>query len=238
MKYKVSFIMVLLIFQTNMALSFQASHQRYKQVIREISELFPQDRNTQYLLDKHLSDHNFLSSLENLMNRSTSVEFLPYIEEYEVLKGAPIRESIIAFFAGHLARAALCRYPFIFVDIDRWQILSEDVKRIVLFHELGHCDLMRGHESEETFSIMSEQNFFITIRPDLETGELEERVVLNSKAQENLEFLYGELFSKGGNFSVDIQLWIQESQDRGMDISNILRGYVQNYLYNFLRIRY
>ena len=225
--------------QINKIQSSQDFYRGSNQVIQEISTLFPQDIRIQNLLREYLLDHNFVSLIETLMQQNSSDEFVPYIREYEVLKGAPIREVIRIFSVSYLNRVSLCRYPFIFIDMAIWQTLSEDAKKIVLFHELGHCDLMRGHEPPGMLSIMSEeQNFFLTVRVHLKIGKSEEKRVLNARAKENLKFLYGELFSKEGNFSDDIQSWIQKNEDEGIDVSNILHGYFQNYFYISSKVHY
>ena len=82
-----------------------------------------------------------------------------------------------------------------FIDIGRWQLFTENAKRVLLLHELGHCDLMRGHESKETLSIMSEQNFLIDIAV-FNSNIPEYSIGLTSRVQENLDFLYEELFFK------------------------------------------
>ena len=238
MKYKISFIVLLCIFQMNTTLGFQNFDQRVDQVIQEISESFPEDADIQRLLDEQLFDYRFMSLIGVLMNKNTSSEFFPYMREYEALKGFPIRESVRIFPGSYLRGISSCRHPFIFVDMFLWQRLSEDEKRIVLFHELGHCDLMRGHEPSGTLSIMDEGgNFFTTIeRVHPETGQLEERVVFDPKT--DLELLYRELFSKEGNISDDVQLWIYEKEREGVDITSLLSHHFQSYFYLSLRVRY
>ena len=233
MQYKINLIMMLFIFQFSEVLSSQHSYQRSEQVIREISDLFPQDTNTQSLLAEYLSNHKFISLLEYLMNRSSSVDLLPYIREYESLKGSPMRENVRIFFVRYLQERALCRYPFIFIDIGGWQLFTENAKKVLLFHELGHCDLMRRHESKETLSIMSEQNFLIDIAVfNSKTNIPEYGIGLTSRVQENLDFLYEELFSKENDFAVDVRLWIQDNQNKGRSLPATLSDYFQGYFYN------
>ena len=239
MKYKISFTIVLFVFQVNTTLGFQSFDRRVDQAIQEIFESFPKDAAIQRLLGEHLYDYRFMSLIGTLMDKNTSGEFLPYIREYEALKSAPIRESIRIFHGSYLRGISLCRHPFIFVDMFLWQRLSEDEQKIVLFHELGHCDLMRGHEPSGTFSIMDEEgNFFTTIeRINSETGQLEEIVVLSPRTRENLELLYRELFSKENNISDDIQLWIYEKEREGVDIATLLYNHFQSYFPLSLRAR-
>ena len=223
----------------NTTLGFQNFDQRVDQVIQEIFESFPEDADIQRLLGEFLYDYRFMSLIGNLMNKNTSDKFFPYIRKYETLKGASIRESVRIFPGSYLRGISLCRHPFIFVDMLLWQTLSEDEKKIVLFHELGHCDLMRGNEPPGTFSIMSEKGYFFTTieRIDSETGQLEEMVVLNPRTRENLELLYRELFSKENNISDSTQLWLYAKEAEGIDIADLLYSHFQSYFHLSLRVR-
>jgi len=45
--------------------------------------------------------------------------------------------------------------PIIHVDINRWQDMKEISRKILLYHELGHCVLFRGHVKGENTSLMN-----------------------------------------------------------------------------------
>ena len=58
----------------------------------------------------------------------------------------------------------------VFIDRDVWQMLSEEEKEIVLFHEIGHCDLYRHHSADEPSIMVTgwiEWIFLVTRNPSL-----------------------------------------------------------------------
>ena len=79
-------------------------------------------------------------------------EFIPYVQRYEEVKGAPIADHIVMMFAEGLLldrltelTAGLCNliHRVILIHPDDWAKLSEFHKEMIIAHELGHCDLNR-----------------------------------------------------------------------------------------------
>ena len=89
-------------------------------------------------------------------------DFLPYIHEYESLKGSPIRNNIRFAFEPQRYLLGLCTVRlqtigirWILIDPSFWNSSSYSTRRALIFHELGHCDLNREHENNSfTMSIM------------------------------------------------------------------------------------
>ena len=90
--------------------------------------------------------------------RSTHPLFLPYLEDYEKLKGRPLDYPIKIFFIEDKpdsvpnSAVAQCNFItrniYIFLSPEEWMesdFYDEDSKRYYIFHELGHCDLNRIH---------------------------------------------------------------------------------------------
>ena len=93
----------------------------------------------------------------------TDPEFLPYIEKYNTLKmrfiGQSINPNVKVLFAGNPTKRTSHDVTFsfsgicdnftrtVFLDRDFWDYHknNEEVRESLLFHELGHCDLMRKH---------------------------------------------------------------------------------------------
>ena len=93
----------------------------------------------------------------------TDPEFEPYIKRYEALKAqyTGIHTSIstkvflsasplpVKDYESSLKKSAFCVLPLdiIIVDRDTWEHYQDEVRQFILFHELGHCDLDQGHNS-------------------------------------------------------------------------------------------
>lgn len=79
-------------------------------------------------------------------------EFIPYVDLYIQSKGYGLGYSIpIGFTDLPDDTVGLCTrwsngYRQIQVDRAYWDYISENEKRSLIFHELGHCDLNRNHE--------------------------------------------------------------------------------------------
>ena len=44
--------------------------------------------------------------------------------------------------------------PYIYIDPERWQTLSDIKRKMLVYHELGHCKLNRKHTDQQYKSIM------------------------------------------------------------------------------------
>ena len=137
-----------------------------------------------------------LSNNKELFERALAVkthpEFEPYIARFVEEKGKPLLYDVrITFSQGersrNMATGAVCDIITrnIYIDREYWNNLRDEFRELLIFHELGHCELNRGHA--EHFSIMNE--------------EVLRTIEHNStfhKSQEFYDILYKELFS---NFS-------------------------------------
>ena len=86
-------------------------------------------------------------------------ELIPYLEEYIDLKyeytGESEIENVSLFFVELYGNTAgQCRRMgdqyAIGIDHSKWQIMSNCERRILFLHEMGHCDLKRGHVEHES----------------------------------------------------------------------------------------
>ena len=88
-------------------------------------------------------------------------EIKPYVEQFEQILGKKTNVTVIfhAMPAGHETAIGVCReipdgnlgyYQEIWIDPVDWNLEStdDDDKRVLIFHELGHCVLHRGHYNE------------------------------------------------------------------------------------------
>lgn len=81
--------------------------------------------------------------------KSTENEFLPYINDFEVYWGKNVKTPI--YFNDLPDNVAGVCYEWnsgeTAIEISRkwWNIVSEARKKVLIFHELGHCELKRGH---------------------------------------------------------------------------------------------
>ncbi len=137
-------------------------------------------------------DEELIPYIENIDS-----ELLPYIDKYENLKGSPIKDNIRFAFKRLRILSANCTVRletiglrWIFIDPYIWNALSPSIRELLLFHELGHCDLNRGHENNSF--VVSVMNSGVPFQPidDL---------------------LYEELFSKR-NTSELINQWSEDEE--------------------------
>lgn len=87
-------------------------------------------------------------------------EFKPYIERYEGHKGSDIRGMSIIFMSIESPTIGTCwknnlGYRKIEIDPKFWFRSSDGDRELLLFHELGHCDLGRGHASLNSIMVPS-----------------------------------------------------------------------------------
>lgn len=79
-------------------------------------------------------------------------EFAPYIEQYVIYKGSPIAYDIPMQFANlsYPVRGLCTKWSSgerqIEIDKYIWSQSDEGKRLQLIAHELGHCDLNRGHE--------------------------------------------------------------------------------------------
>ncbi len=85
--------------------------------------------------------------------------FEPYVQEF-IAEGAKRGQTIdfsdsgliVEFSDGSVQTASGFCYVgehHVVIDKSEWTSLSEDVRGFLLFHELGHCELDRGHKNEK-----------------------------------------------------------------------------------------
>jgi hypothetical protein len=75
----------------------------------------------------------------------------PYVQRFEAAGGLQIRYLNIHFGSLPSKEEGLCSHfpsPEVTIDSTAWQGLSEVQREVVVFHELGHCILGRGHLAE------------------------------------------------------------------------------------------
>ena len=169
------FILCLLNTQTLFA---QSSEQSLQELARKImSDIKNPDETLGLLTDIQdvLQPHSdFL--LNTLPEMQTDPEFEPYIEKYETLKGqylgngqpmsihpdVKIFLSITPFprsvgYDESLIGAAVSFYYNSVVIIDRgfgeYYQDNDEIREVVLFHELGHCDLRQKHGHNDIMNI-------------------------------------------------------------------------------------
>ena len=86
-------------------------------------------------------------------------EFEPYVQEF-IAEGAKRGQTIdftdsgliVEFSDGTVQGASGFCYVgehHVVIDKSEWTSLSEDVRGFLLFHELGHCELDRGHRNDK-----------------------------------------------------------------------------------------
>ncbi len=187
---------------------------RYIQVIKRHSDVF------QYLADAQ-----------------TATEVLPYLDEYNVLTlkytNRPLDPDVKVIFTNHPLKrtphdsssynAGICDpiTRVILLDRNFWEYhnQNERLKKSVLFHELGHCDLYRNYSNEEDnsegpidhthFSLMTDRGLFFSaslLLPDpfLKASHarairpLEEayKNIFDANLDRVLEAMFEELFSE------------------------------------------
>lgn len=83
--------------------------------------------------------------------------FETQVHAFEARLGHPVTNVIVEF--GEVEHAARCDTklfgtPRVTIRKDLWQYASPTSRELVVFHELGHCVLGKGHE-EEKVSVMN-----------------------------------------------------------------------------------
>ena len=152
-------------------------------------------------------------SPQTWIDANTHPEFLPYIEEYLSVKKEIIGQEeldypikILFYRSDSEAWRQVSRLAdnfnfqgiafskphtkHILINYDAWISLSETKRELIIFHELGHCDLNRRHTTSiEPTSIM---NVFYTQRLFVQGVDISNNTTLQQD-------LYQELFSARGN---------------------------------------
>lgn len=109
----------------------------------------------------HLAAFSFIScQTETISNKSPKIDpvFEPYIEDFIVMSSGKINRSdfdklnmeFVAGFDGRIV--GLCRTrpfhgPEITIDAEYFKYAPSERKKILVFHELGHCICNRGHDN-------------------------------------------------------------------------------------------
>lgn len=77
----------------------------------------------------------------------TDPEFLPYLQDFELEYALSLPDYPINFAILPTPRIAQCGFPHILVDPKMWAKFSPQVKKVIIYHELGHCVFHRDHDS-------------------------------------------------------------------------------------------
>lgn len=93
--------------------------------------------------------YDFLLSDDVPFKNKTDKAFLSYIQDFESLYGKV--KSPIIFANLDSRKVGLCTkysngYNEIKIDVNFWIRASEAAKNQLILHELGHCELNRGHD--------------------------------------------------------------------------------------------
>lgn len=96
-------------------------------------------------------------------------EFKPYVAQFNDFTDAPLPNLIIDF--GNDTKAGKCvtaeEQKIIVINRTVWDSSCDAGKRALLFHELGHCVLNRGHVDKLSYMAPD----YITYCPYYETNE-------------------------------------------------------------------
>jgi len=81
-------------------------------------------------------------------------QVLPYVDKFEELYGqkiGPIDILIVDFDEKHKNAGGLCRLlsQQIFINKKLWETKDEYEKEMLVFHELGHCELGLAHDNQK-----------------------------------------------------------------------------------------
>lgn len=119
-------------------------------------------------------------------------EFAPYVghfEEQAASHGAPVKVQDLIIRYGEMQNAqerAACELvegetPVILIRQDTWARMSEAEREELLFHEMGHCVLMRRHRPE--------------IKPEgIPASIMNPYMIRGAVYQENRDYYIRELF--------------------------------------------
>ena len=185
---KQTFLFILCLLISAQTLFAQSLEQNLQEFVRElVSDVKNLEQNPKLLADIQdiLRPHSdFL--FNTLLEIQTDPEFRPYIEKYEALKGQymgdggpmPINPNIkVVLTADSFPReigydesingTGVCFYQADLIIIDRgfWEYYrdNDEIRKAILFHELGHCDLKQGHGHNDIMNM--------TWMDDVLTGE-------------------------------------------------------------------
>ena len=85
----------------------------------------------------------------------TDNEFVPLVDEFNALivaRGLPAASVPVAFGETHGSLGVCTRSAFggneVTIDREWWNLCSPAAKRLLIFHELGHCVLGRAHRDD------------------------------------------------------------------------------------------
>jgi hypothetical protein len=95
------------------------------------------------------------------ISRSIDEEILPYVTEFSE---DALEYKAACFYTGSIVFAprleepviGYCLPPFkVVLSREYWDKASEDTRRTLVYHELGHCSLNSEHTDEDSFHIMN-----------------------------------------------------------------------------------
>ena len=183
-----------------------------KTLIERNADIIPNSDGSRFFRPVNLYDIVSSQCISNppqtWINAQTHSEFVPYIERYLSAKKDVTGQSqldypvkvlfyrsesevwrqvsriLTANFTIQGTATCILNSRHILVNYDAWVNLSDNMKVVIISHELGHCDLSRDH-TEEVQSIMN-TNY------TLSGVNINENSILRQE-------LYKELFSKQGN---------------------------------------
>lgn len=86
----------------------------------------------------------------SLFNNNIDTEFEPYVSEFEWFYGKKVKSGI-SFADLDDDSVGMCYYVTGNIEIDRdyWETQDEFGKEELIFHELGHCVLNKGHNEHK-----------------------------------------------------------------------------------------
>lgn len=128
-------------------------------------------------------------------------DFLLQVKEFEFLYGKKLENVSISYgnFLGSSVVGICWSYSktgnwykgkFIKIDEGYWKESSNATREILLFHELGHCELNRDHEDEFVTLIIDNREVFMS------KTIMNSYIIDEKKYRENREYYIKELFNK------------------------------------------
>lgn len=128
-------------------------------------------------------------------------EILPYVREFESLYGKKTENisitftsffgsSVVGICQSYSKNGGWYRDKVIKLDRDYWNESSKAAKEILVFHELGHCELERDHDDE--FLTTNEDGIPVLMSKSI----MNSYIINETKYIENRTYYIIELFNK------------------------------------------
>lgn len=128
-------------------------------------------------------------------------EILPYVKEFESLYGKKtenisitftsfLGSSVVGICQSYSKNGGWYKGKVIKLDRDYWNESSESLKEILVFHELGHCELERDHEDDLIVYTHDGKKVFMS------KSIMNSYIINETNYIENRTYYVVELFSK------------------------------------------